>query len=260
MVHLDFSNYSNKILKKLSVIFMPDSFFYAVIDDCQQIVHHQTFEKIHYSDDISIQNILTALHPFNFVDNISVLSMNDYSIQSPVRDDKILDILPSTQHKINFIEVIPGQNLYNYFQLNPAQDKIFETLIHNKDYKLNDMVSLLSLYHTVHNGNILHIHIAQQRVYIYCQSNGQLLFYRGFQFEQKEDVLYFALAGKNLFLTDEYTTYISGNIIENSPIYTLLNQYTQNLRSVGDEKIEVSKQDYNKKDSHHYFMHLGSFI
>ncbi len=257
MTYLDFSNIKDEKIKKLSVIFMPDSFFYAIMDDNKNIVHHESFNDIKYSDENISNTILKSINKWKDISSLYALSMNDYSFQCETRDDNMLDILPSTQHKVNFLELIPGQNIYNYFHLSPAQDNLYKSLSSGKSVKIRDLVSLLGMYHGGNTGDILHLHIENSRVYIYAQSNGKLLLYRGFEYNQKEDILYFATAAKRLFQNDAYKTNISGGVVKDSPLSQFLEQYLKDYNFV-NETILVSKDGYNTTQSHHYFGHLAA--
>lgn len=260
MFHLDFKINAQVVPQKLSAIFLPDSFFYALLDDKNQIVHHQYFSHIKYSQEASIERIMDSLSDFLGINQIYITVMNDYSFQSTVQDDNILKILPSTQHKVNMLEVIPGQDIFNYFQLNPAQENLLNLITVNKSPKIRDFVSILSSYHTAHSGAVLHIHLENNRVFIYAQSNLKLVFYKVFEYGEKEDILYFALTAQSLFKEEVYHTFASGSIDAHSPVFNLLEKYTQNLKLVQDNIYTVAKEGYKKTQFHHYFVHISSVL
>lgn len=260
MSYLDFSNIAAKNLKKLSVAVLPDSFSYAVFDDRDHIVYHQYFSGIRYNHENTRDKILSSMSSFSGIQDVSVTCMNDFSFQTDVRDDDILRLLPSTQHKESRLEWIPGSDVYNYFHLNPSQESLIQLLGHGDSMIIRDFVTVLALYYASIPGNILHVHIENQRVFIFAQSEGKVSFYKSFTYAQKEDVLYYALSGVTFFKGAPYFTRISGTLAKDSPLFALLLSFTEKAILVKDQDRFADKEDYHDDQFHYYFVHFATIV
>lgn len=260
MFYIDFSNFSDKVLKKLSIAVLPDSFYFAALDEHNHIVHHEYLSDIRYSQKQTQQQIQTSLSPFLSVNDICVTCMNDFTFQSEIRDDDILKILPSTQHKVNMLERLPVSEVYNYFQLSPSQEDVLNSLGKKDSYKIRDLVSVLSSYHSGETDSVIHIHLENQRAFIYGQSNGKVVFYKSLLYQQKEDVLYYALSARSFINDTSYKTFCSGTIAPDSPMFQLLLKFTENAVIVKDNDSYVDKSGYTSEQFHYYFIHFAATL
>jgi hypothetical protein len=261
MYQRDFNFIQSKDNLLLSVVLMTDSFFYSVFDLNNVILAHKSYDDIRYSDPEFINAIKADQNLKADFRKVSVVVLAGISQQLPIVNEKAVAHFPNLSLTSNKIEKIAGNDAYTYFGLTTHQENLLNDVLGSGRYVIHHISNLLSSYYIESLGQTLHTHIEKDEIFIFHQSEGKFKFYNSFLTSAINDVLYFILAVyKETGLdpkTDTCT--LSGWIEKNSPLFTLIYGYINNLSIVYIEsEFKISSDTELKK--HFYFIHYANAI
>ena len=261
MYQRDFNFIQSKDNLLLSVVLMTDSFFYSVFDLNNVILAHKSFDGIRYSDP-EFMSIITADQNLKAdFRKISVVILSGSSHHLPLVNEKAVALFPNLSLTKNKIEKIAGNDIFTYFGLTNHQESLMDDLFGAGKYVIHHISNLLSSYYIASQGQTLHIHVEKDEIFIFHQSEGKFKFYNSFLTPAINDVLYFILATykeTGLDPTTDACT-LSGWIEKNSPLFTLIYGYVNNLSLIHtDGEFKITGNTELKK--YYYFIHYANAI
>jgi hypothetical protein len=256
MLQKDFNNIGNHTEEyQLSVVLMADSFFYGVFDPNCKLIAHRSYKNIFFSD-TSVAAILEDVALSYTYRTINVVALGGNSHQLTFPDDSFIQSLPMLAWKELYQEQLPGQSIYNYFGITPAQRELLQKLFKDQTYQIHDTIYLLTTYYIGHDQAKVHLHFEENLVSIYIQSEDKVQFFNTFKFVTDKDVLYFVLAAIDYAHLDPKThqVNVTGWIDQKSAIFTILQSYLKNIEILKDPEFDISTtESYNAS---HYFIHF----
>ena len=262
MYQRDFDFITNNNGYKLSVVLMADSFFYAVLDNENTLIAHQSAEQFRFSDQTHRNILLEDKILKATYQSISVVVLPALQFQASSPNDALLATFPGMELYSNKIEKLACQSIYNYFGITYHQETLLQTLFGVDGYTLHSLLYILSSYYLGPIHRFMHLHVEQDHVYIYIQQNGVLQFYNTFSASSTADILYFVLATCKTSgfepLSDQVT--ISGWIEKDSPLFTQLTGYLPEVKLIKDTDFRLHSSCNPSQYPHHYFVHLANAL
>lgn len=247
---------------KLSVVLIADSFFYGIIDQNGTLVCHQSYTQLLYSNASSIQDILADQRLKRSFAHIvvAVLSGEMYTVDQ--LEPELAQTLPGLQLKKTYSEKIPGQNLYNLFGITTHQARLLDQIFGSKKVKTVSCPSLLAMYYLGQPNAMMHLHIEENRTYIYTQNATKLLIYNSFETNNLQDILYFSLAvaqDSNLDVSSDQVS-LSGWIESDSPLFKNLQSYFGKFDIIKETTFDLHPTVTSGTKPHYYFIHFLNAI
>jgi hypothetical protein len=256
----DFSDDINSY--KLSVVLIADSFFYGIFDHNNQLICHQTYTNLKYSQPHTLGDLVADQRLKRAYQHIvvAVLSGEMYTVD---HIDVVLEnTLPGLELKKPFSEKIPGQNLYNLYGITHQQSHTLDELFGHHRIKMISFPSLLAMYYLGQPQAMMHIHLEENTTYIYTQNDTKLLMYNSFETKNMQDILYFSLAVANesqLDVTLE-PVIMSGWVESDSTLYKNLNSYFGKFGHIQDPTFFIHPSVTIGTKPHFYFVHFLNAI
>ncbi len=261
MYQRDFNFIQSKDNLLLSVVLMTDSFFYSVFDLNNIILAHKSYENIQYSDPNFI-NLIKAddILKINFR-KISVVVLGGSSHHLPLVNENAVGLFPNLSLTNNKIEKIAGNDAYTYFGLTTHQENLLNDVFGSDKYVIHHISNLLASYYIESLGQTLHVYIEKDEIFIFHQREGKFKFYNSFSTPAINDILYFILAVYQETGLDPMTDgcTLSGWVEKNSPLFTLIYGYVNNLSIIHIESEFKIPNDSDLKN-HYYFIHYANAI
>ena len=164
-------------------------------------------------------NTLSTLVPNDFFDETKLKSYLDFNIKTLASDFITFDDLQQTSTKNVYI---PYVNLNNF---------LFQHF-GSFEYKHHSTVLVDKLLSYSKNKELVfYASVGHQQLDITVIKNDTLLFYNSFEFNTKEDFIYYILfTAEQLKLNpDEFTLSLLGDITKDSELYNITYQYIRNI-------------------------------
>lgn len=261
MYQRDFNFIQSKENLLLSVVLMTDSFFYSVFDQNNVLLAHKSFDDIRYCDPELINRLKDDQYLKIEFRKVSVVVLSSSCHHLPIINEKAVVHFPGLSLTNNKIEKMAGNEAFTYFGLTTHQENLLDNVLGKGRYTLHHISNLLSSYYIASQGQTLHIHIEKDDIYIFHQSGGTFKFYNSFKTAAINDVLYFILAVfKEIGLDPKIDVCtLSGWIEKNSPLFTLIYGYINNLSIVQIEN-ESNISSETELKNHFYFMHYANAL
>ncbi|MFZ1749244.1 MAG: DUF3822 family protein [Saprospiraceae bacterium] len=258
MYQRDFSFLDKNTPYELSVVLMADSFFYSLCDNQGVLCCHQSYTGLRFSEGMS-----DVISQFNYLDltitKARAVVFNHNSYLLPHRKDELAFQVPALEHKVNFVENVPGQNAVSYYGITEHQENALTSMYPNLSLAFRDLVSIFSTYYLNVLEQVFHLHIEEKCIYIYIQSQGEMKFARSFDINGMHDVLYFVLAVcKSLDINpSDLDLTLSGWIEVQSSMYNLLKSYIQNIKLAVNHPMRLHHESAEEQKPHYYFLHFA---
>lgn len=257
MLQKDFNKIGNHTEEyQLSVVLMADSFFYGIFDQEGKLMAHHSYLDIFYSDD-SVCAILQDAYLKQRFDRVHVVTIGSNAHQLAVPDDVFIQSLPSLAWQELFKENLPGQQIYNYFGVTPAQLHLLDQLFGDQEHQIHDFLYVLTSYYIGIDKALMHLHVEGHLISIFVQKEGKIHFFNTFRFTTEKDVLYFVMAVFNFASLNPKTDLVNftGWVDPKSAIITLLESYIKNIKVLNDNDFIVySKESHSAQ----YFIHFAN--
>lgn len=240
---------------QLSVVLMADSFFYGIFDHDGKLISHRSYADIMYSDE-SVNTLFDDKELCNHYEKVHIVNFAGNSHQLAWPDNDFISSLPLLAWKELFKEQLPGQNIYNYFGITPAQKNLLDQLFKSNKYQVHDFLFLLTTYYIGVDSPCVHVHFEDHLVSIFTQNEGKVQFYNTFRFTSDKDVLYFVMAALNYSQLDPKNSKVnvSGWIDQKSSIFTLLESYIHDVKILKDSEFcVINNEDLQAAN---YFIHF----
>lgn len=207
-------------------------------------------QKSYYSVNITHVNSLSSLVPKaifdpdqlrNYIKYSSKIYKNDYIVYDPIVNHDILNVY------------IPFVNVNNFFleQFGAFEYKHSSTVLIDK---------LLNIYKFSERPHIF-ANISKSHFEIVAISNRQLILYNSFEYQTKEDFLYYLLfTSEQLKLNPEkYELIFSGLIDKKNEIYEIAYQYVRNVSLIEFRSKFKFKQEFTQDIRRHNFTLLNQY-
>lgn len=192
-----------------------------LLEKIQSIFETDKELQVEFDKIIAIhQNQLTTQIPSEFFDEDNLKTYLDFNIKTFESDYITFDNLPSLEAKNVYI---PYVNINNFLFQNFGE---FEFKHHS--------TILIEKIFEVHKGsfsNNLYIHVNETTLDVIVFKNGNFTLYNSFQYNAKEDFLYYILFVSEQLELDILSIQIRllGSVSENSDIFTLSKEYIPNI-------------------------------
>ena len=248
---------------KLSVIIMADSFFYAIFNNENKLVTHQSYEGIRFSEKTSFNQILNDERlTKDHYDDISVLVLQENGYLTSTLEESFTSLFPGLEHKIVFTEKLSESGLFYYFGITSHQKELLEQLFGNKSYETRSFPANFSRWYRFNGKNMVHLHIENAFILIFIQRENKVVLSNFFKVNEINDILYFVLAtckATDIELATD-TIFVSGGVEVDSPLFTTLNAYVADLQIVKLSALFKDDQLAQAAHPHHYFLHLSNIL
>ena len=192
-----------------------------LLEKIQSIFETDKELQVEFDKIIAIhQNQLTTQIPSEFFDEDNLKTYLDFNIKTFESDYITFDNLPSLEAKNVYI---PYVNINNFLFQNFGE---FEFKHHS--------TILIEKIFEVHKGsfsNTLYVHVSETTLDVIVFKNGNFTLYNSFQYNSKEDFLYYILFVSEQLELDILSIQIRllGSVSENSDIFTLSKEYIPNI-------------------------------
>lgn len=192
-----------------------------LLEKIQSIFETDKELQVEFDKIIAIhQNQLTTQIPSEFFDEDNLKTYLDFNIKTFESDYITFDNLPSLEAKNVYI---PYVNINNFLFQNFGE---FEFKHHS--------TILIEKIFEVHKGsfsNNLYIHVNETTLDVIVFKNGNFTLYNSFQYNAKENFLYYILFVSEQLELDILSIQIRllGSVSENSDIFTLSKEYIPNI-------------------------------
>ena len=216
-----------------------------ILKEIQEIFNHEkSLQQDFESVSVIHQNTLSSLVPDAYFKEGDLKNYLKYSIKTITTDLIVYDDL-------NFIKAknvyVPYVNINNF---------IFQ---HFGEFEYRHHSSILIEKLFSHSDNTLNfcINVSQSLLDIAVIKDSEILFYNNFEYQTKEDFIYYILFTlEQLELSTEKTNIlITGDINEQSELYKILYTYVRNIGFLNSNNSIFNKQTEIKKHSN--FILLG---
>lgn len=257
----DFSEGGKKHI--LSVVLMADSFFYTIFDTNKKLLGHKSYDNILFSAEDTIQALLSDQHLQTSYDHTIVTVLNDITEHLPQREDAYILNIPDFEFKNVKVQKSLVADVFTYFGLTPAQEHILDTLFGKGKYALQHWSNQLASYYMVHQESVFHVHIEVNKLFIYVQIDGKMVFYNAFVIHGNNDILYFILAVFQAVHMDPKTDLLrlSGWVTTDSALYKLLFGYIANIEMAENVNVTLNQSiDDDSVPVHCYFPHIVNVV
>ncbi len=192
-----------------------------LLEKIQSIFETDKELQVEFDKIIAIhQNQLTTQIPSEFFDEDNLKTYLDFNIKTFESDYITFDNLPSLEAKNVYI---PYVNINNFLFQNFGE---FEFKHHS--------TILIEKIFEVHKGsfsNTLYAHVNETTLDVIVFKNGNFTLYNSFQYNSKEDFLYYILFVSEQLELDILSIQIRllGSVSENSDIFTFSKEYIPNI-------------------------------
>lgn len=262
MLQKDFNFSESDINKKLSVLLMADSFFYAVYNSNNELIAHRSFQNLRFSELNTIGKIINDENlkaPFTQV-NVCCISIHSFFTTS--ENEEISNIFPSLESKNRYVEKVFNDEICNYFGVTEHQESLLNVLFGESNYRINTPFVLLAEWFEGKSNDFIHLHKEESHILIFIQNGGKPVYYNAFQVENATDILYFVLAAsRKLGISPETGSIsLSGWIESDSKLYETLDAYYGQLFLIDDTYFKLSAGLDQGVKAHYYFIHFLNIL
>jgi hypothetical protein len=237
---------------------MADSFFYAVLNENNDVIAHASFENLKYSVADKLQPILNdTILKENFA-SINICSLSNNGILSGKRDDSIVNMFPSMESKSIYFEKLDGNDIFHYFGVSQHQERFLDNLTEGRQSRLRSLASIFAHWFCTYSNPFIHIHFEENYMIIYVQNEGKVSFFNTFPYDSANDILYFALAvcqSTGISAMDNCLS-LSGWIESDSKVFRTLTAYFRHVKFNADCMPVYETDKIKSKKSQFYFLHL----
>ncbi|CAL2092273.1 conserved hypothetical protein [Tenacibaculum sp. 190524A05c] len=210
----------------------------------QSIFEAEKELQIEFDQIIAIhQNQLATQIPDAYFDENHLKTYLDYNIKTFSSDYITFDNLPSLEAKNVYIPYVNVNNFlfqnFGEFEFKHHSTVLLEQLITNHDASIEDT---------------MYVNVSHKYLDIVVFKKDQLRLYNSFQYNSKEDFLYYILFVSEQLELDpsEFQLLFSGNITKDFTNFTLTKEYIKN--------VDFLKPSYNFLDESEHFKPHSNYI
>ena len=221
---------------------------FIIENDCFDLINEDEIIKLDFaSSSVVFTDLPSTLIPDELFDKenskkILELTSNVYDL---IRSDLLSDI---NTHLIYTIPDLINDIAFTFFP--NAKQKAQQSLLIEQFIKLDE------------NKNNAYIYIGENSLNITAFKNGKLLLNNSFDFETKEDILYYTLfAFEQLKLnTETVSTRLYGEIIKGDEKHQLLYEYIRNIKFGSRPHHLNFSSEFNKIPEHQFYGLFSQYI
>ena len=242
--------------KILSAIFEADSFFYGLIDSNNQLAEVKLIENVNLLDASSVQLNIPDFH----YDKVILTNCGEkFMFFAEMPDIEEVKRYSLFENQKIFIDKLIDKNVYVVHGVDQLwYDQI---LMWFGSFEMIHFSSAISQNYYLKPGKIVHAHIFNNKLHIYCQESGNFKYYNVFTCHGDKDYLYYLIAANEELKMDflSETLYLSGLVDQNSSIYSTIKSYVNNVIFYDSLPFKLLSNDYRHKP-HLYFDILSSAL
>jgi hypothetical protein len=240
---------NNTIIKQESVLFDEEQIPFQVQKRLEELLKNNGITEMSFSDVTVIHNnMLFSLVPKALFDKNELANYLKYNAKILANDH--LDFDEITAYDIINVYV-PFVNINNY---------IYD-LFGEFEYKHNATILIETLLNSFNNGKepICYVHVLENQLDITVIANKKLLFFNSFNFQTKEDFIYYLLFTIEQLKLDTETIKVRlfGSIEEGDNLYNICYKYIRNIDVYIPSKLSNHRE--NNSDNTIDFTTISAF-